>query len=97
MEIFKKPNIDFIGLRWYPIGVSVAVMVLSLASIATKGFNYSIEFTGGTLLQISFPLDSKVHVDGVRAALKAEGLKTEIQSIEGGRPTLARIDKSMWR
>ena len=87
MELFKKPNIDFIGLRWYPIGFSVLVMVFSLASIATKGFNYSIEFTGGTLLQISFPADSKIHVDGVRKALESAGLKTEIQSVEGGRPT----------
>lgn len=87
MELFKKPNIDFIGLRWVPIGCSVVVMALSLASIATKGFNYSIEFTGGTLLQISFPLDSKVDVDGVRTALEKEGLKTEIQSVVGGRPT----------
>lgn len=87
MELFKKPNIDFIGLRWYPIGFSIVVMILSVASIATKGFNYSIEFTGGTLLQISFPADSKVQVDGVRRALESEGLKTEIQSVEGGRPT----------
>ncbi len=87
MELFKKPNIDFIGLRWYPIGFSVLVMVFSLASIVTKGFNYSIEFTGGTLLQVSFPADSKIHVDGVRKALESEGLKTEIQSVEGGRPT----------
>lgn len=87
MELFKKPNIDFIGLRWVPIGCSVVVMTLSLASMAVKGFNYSIEFTGGTLLQVSFPADSKVHVDGVRKALESEGLKTEIQSVEGGRPT----------
>jgi preprotein translocase subunit SecF len=87
MELFEKPNIDFIGHRWIPIGCSVAVLILSLASIAIKGFNYSIEFTGGTLLQISFPADSKVHVDGVRKALESEGLKTEIQSVEGGRPT----------
>jgi preprotein translocase subunit SecF len=87
MELFNKPNIDFIGLRWYPIGFSVAVMVFSLASIATKGFNYSIEFTGGTLLQVSFPLDSKIQVDGVRKAMENDGLKTEIQSVEGGRPT----------
>ena len=87
MELFKKPNIDFIGLRWYPIGFSVVVMILSIASIATKGFNYSIEFTGGTLLQVSFPADAKVHVDGVRKALEGAGLRTEIQSVEGPRPT----------
>lgn len=87
MELFKQPNIDFIGLRWVPIGCSVVVMTLSLACMAVKGFNYSIEFTGGTLLQISFPSDSKVQVDGVRKALENEGLKTEIQSVEGARPT----------
>ena len=87
MELFKKPNIDFIGLRWYPISVSILVMTLSIAAMAVKGFNYSIEFTGGTLLQISFPVDSKVHVDGVRKALEGVGLRSEIQSVEGDRPT----------
>ena len=87
MELFKKPNIDFIGLRWYPIGFSVAVMILSVASIATKGFNYSIEFTGGTLLQVSFPAGSTVKVDEVRKALEKEGVKSEIQSVQSERPT----------
>ena len=87
MELFKKPNIDFIGLRWYPIGASILVMALSIGVMAIKGFNYSIEFTGGTMLQISFPADSKVHVDGVRKALQGAGLHTEIQSVVGDRPT----------
>lgn len=87
MELFKQPNYDFIGNRWIPIICSAVVIVLSLASLAFKGFNYSIEFTGGTLLQISFPAESKVTVQGVRGALETEGLKTEIQSVEGGRPT----------
>lgn len=87
MELFKKPNIDFIGLRWYPIGASLVVISLSLASIAIKGFNYSIEFTGGTLLQVSFPAASQVNVEDVRKTLKAEGLSAEIQSVQGERPT----------
>ncbi|MBI5246165.1 MAG: protein translocase subunit SecF [Elusimicrobia bacterium] len=87
MELFKKPSIDWIGNRWIPIGFSIVVMVLSLFSIATKGFNYSIEFTGGTLIQLSFPAGATVHVDGVRKALENDGLKTEIQSVEGARPT----------
>ncbi|MBI4061993.1 MAG: protein translocase subunit SecF [Elusimicrobia bacterium] len=87
MELFKKPNIDFIGLRWIPIACSAIVITLSLASMALKGFNYSIEFTGGTLLQISFPAGSDVKVEGVRGALESEGFNTEIQSVEGPRPT----------
>jgi preprotein translocase subunit SecF len=87
MEIFKKPNIDFIGLRWYPIGASVLVVVLGLAAIGIKGFNYSIEFTGGALIQVSFPAGVKADVDGVRKALEAEHLDVEVQSVVADRPT----------
>ncbi len=94
MELFKKPNIDFIGLRWIPIGCSVVVMTLSFASMALKGFNYSIEFTGGTLMQISFPANSNITVDAVRKALEKSGIKSEIQSVEGTRPTFILREQS---
>jgi preprotein translocase SecF subunit len=93
MEIFKKPNIDFIGLRWYPIGVSAFVVIGGLAVMAIKGFNYSIEFTGGSLLQVSFPADAKIDVDGVRRALEAAKLDAEIQSVEGAKPTFILREK----
>ncbi|MEK7388486.1 MAG: protein translocase subunit SecF [Elusimicrobiota bacterium] len=86
MEIFKKPNIDFIGLRWLPIGLSILVMILSVGSITFKGFNYSIEFTGGTLLQIGFPVGAKITVEEVRDAMKSHDLHAEIQSVEAERP-----------
>jgi preprotein translocase subunit SecF len=94
MELFKKPNIDFIGLRWYPIGASILVMVLSLASIAIKGFNYSIEFTGGSLIQVSFPAGAKADVDGVRKALEDQHLQVEVQSVVADRPTFILREKS---
>jgi preprotein translocase subunit SecF len=94
MEIFHKPNIDFIHHRWIPIGASIAVVVLSLVSIATKGFNYSIEFTGGTLIQISFPAGTKADVDGVRKALEKEHVDVEVQSVVADRPTFILREKS---
>jgi preprotein translocase SecF subunit len=94
MEIFKKPNIDFISLRWFPIGASIAVVALSLLSIATKGFNYSIEFTGGALIQVSFPATSKTDVDGVRKALENAGMPVEVQSVVADRPTFILREKS---
>ncbi|MFI5362278.1 MAG: protein translocase subunit SecF [Elusimicrobiota bacterium] len=94
MEIFKKPNIDFIGLRWFPIGVSALVVVGGLAAIAFKGFNYSIEFTGGSLIQVSFPVGAKADVDGVRKALEAEHLQVEVQSISGDHPAFMLREKS---
>lgn len=94
MELFKKPDIDFIGLRWYPIGASVAVVALSLACIAVKGFNYSIEFTGGSLIQVSFPAGAKADVDHVRKSLEGAGLPVEVQSVVGERPTFILRQKS---
>lgn len=87
MELFKKPSFNFIGLRAFPFGASVAVIALSLGAIAVKGFNYSIEFTGGTLLQISFPATAPVDVEGVRKTLESAGLSAEIQSVHSERPT----------
>ena len=55
MEFFHKPNIDFIKHRRIPIAISLAIILGGIAVIAFKGFNYSIEFTGGTALQVSFP------------------------------------------
>ena len=94
MEIFKKPNIDFIGLRWYPIGASILVVTIGLAAIAVKGFNYSIEFTGGALIQVSFPAGAKADVDGVRKILEAEHLQVEVQSVESDHPTFMIREKS---
>jgi preprotein translocase subunit SecF len=94
MEIFKKPNIDFIGLRWFPIGASVLVVTLGLACIAIKGFNYSIEFTGGALLQVSFPASSKANVDGVREAMKGAGQDVEVQSVVSDHPAFILRQKS---
>lgn len=86
MELFKKPDIDFIGLRWIPIGASILVMAVSLGAIVTKGFNYSIEFTGGTLLQVSYPAGAKADVDAVRTALEKASLPVEVQSVQADHP-----------
>ncbi|HXT00979.1 MAG TPA: protein translocase subunit SecF [Elusimicrobiota bacterium] len=94
MEIFHKPNIDFIGLRWYPIGASILVVTIGLAAIAIKGFNYSIEFTGGSLIQVSFPAGAKTNVDAVRKALEKEHLDADVQSVEADHPTFILREKS---
>lgn len=84
MEFFKKTNLDFMGWRWLPIGLSALIVLSSLALILTRGLNYGIEFTGGTMLQVTFKNSVTLHE--VRAALEKQGYSPEIQSIEG-RPT----------
>lgn len=45
-------KIDFIGMRYWSLGLSIALTVISLASIAIQGFNFGIDFKGGILLEV---------------------------------------------
>ncbi|MBI3600686.1 MAG: protein translocase subunit SecF, partial [Nitrospinae bacterium] len=67
---FIKPgtNINFIGKRNIAIAISVVFIIAGLISIALKGgFNYGIDFSGGTMVQLLFKED--VHIDKVRKGL----------------------------
>ncbi len=78
-RFFANANYDFIGLRKYAYGVTAAILVPGLLFLAIFGLHYSIEFTGGTLIQIRSeqPLDA----GQLRAALDANGIPgSEIQS-----------------
>ena len=92
VELFKRPHIDFIGLRWFPISASFIIMFGGLAVILLKGFNYSIEFTGGALVQVTFQKPVELHA--VRRALEAKGLTPEVQSVEG-KPTFILREKGL--
>jgi preprotein translocase subunit SecF len=46
-------NIDFIGQRYIAFAVTLVILIGSIFLIATKGFNYGIDFTGGTLIEIA--------------------------------------------
>lgn len=46
-------NIDFIGQRYFAFAVTILMVVGSLFLVATKGLNYGIDFTGGTLIEVA--------------------------------------------
>ncbi len=46
-------NINFVGQRWISFCITGAMIVASIFLIATRGLNYGIDFTGGTLIEIS--------------------------------------------
>ena len=73
LRIFHNPNYDF--LRWWrwAAGLTIAFILLGLASFGFRGgVNLSIEFTGGTLMQLSFkqPPDA----GELRSTLDAAGI-----------------------
>ncbi len=72
LRILHNTRIDFIRL-WRPAAMLIAVLIIpALILIAVRGFQYSIEFTGGTLVQVEF--DQAPNVADVRGALSNAGL-----------------------
>ena len=64
-------RIDFMKMRWVSLGLAALLLVASVAGIVVKGFNYALDFTGGTVVELRF--DGAVDVEGVRERLDAAG------------------------
>ncbi len=89
MRLFKKTNIDFLGVRnrWYII--STLTILIGVIGVAIKGIHYGVDFLGGTEMVVSF--DQKVEISAVRDALGAAGLsKAEIKSYGAANSVMIR-------
>ena len=84
-EITKKTAIDFIGLRnkaFVLSAVLVGLGLLGFIMVATGKANLSVDFTGGTSVQIRF--DQPVAIGDLRNALTTGGIAdAEIQQVTG--------------
>ena len=78
MNLFPKTHIDFLKYRKVYFSLFAAVLVAGVISFATKGMNWGIDFTGGTMVQVQF--DKPVDMGQLRDALSATGANSEIQS-----------------
>ena len=91
MEFFKKKtSIDFMGKRrtWYAI--SGAMMLASLILIGVRGLNLGIDFTGGVVMEVSFP--QAANIDEVRSSLAQKGYgDAVVQSFGTTRDVLVRL------
>ncbi|HRY30037.1 MAG TPA: protein translocase subunit SecF [Elusimicrobiota bacterium] len=80
MEFFKTPNFDYISKRRIFFGLSGVLAVATVLSLVIKGPNFSIDFTGGTLIQGFFK--NPEPLEKVRAALDGAQLGgAELQSV----------------
>ena len=70
MQLFKgKVAIDFMGKRYLALIFSSVLVIASVASLVTRGLNFGIDFTGGTLVEVGYP--QAVDLADVRNALAA--------------------------
>ena len=64
---FHSSAIDFISKRKKMYILSALVILGGVVSLASRGLNYGVEFTGGTTFDISF--NDEINPDDVRSAL----------------------------
>ena len=71
--IRDKTNINFLGptRRKIALTLSVLFVIASFASLATRGLEFGIDFTGGILLEVGYP--QAVSLEAIRNDLTAEG------------------------
>ncbi|HEX6498250.1 MAG TPA: protein translocase subunit SecF [Micromonosporaceae bacterium] len=83
-----ETDIDFIGNRkkWYL--ASAIIIVICVASIAIRGFNFGIEFAGGNEFQI--PVKPGTTLSDVRSAVEDTGVEVQSSQVAGqatGKPS----------
>ncbi|QQP98011.1 protein translocase subunit SecF [Lysobacter enzymogenes] len=83
-------NIDFMRLRWISIAVAAIIMFVAIGAMATRGFNYALDFTGGNLIEAH--LDKPMPLDAVRDKLAADGYDSaQVQTYGSGNQLLIRL------
>ena len=89
MEFFKiRRVIPFMRYALAFNVISIVTFVAAVAFIAIRGLNFSIEFTGGTLMEVSYA--QSANVEAIRQTLQNAGLKAEVQNFGSSRDVLVR-------
>lgn len=89
MRLFANANFDFIGRRRAGYVFLLAIIVPGFLLALIRGVNYSVEFTGGTLMQVESA--EPVDVGAVRNALAEAGIEgAELQTFGSDRELVIR-------
>ena len=91
MEFFSKPtNFPFMATRriWYTL--SIVLVLGSVALFLTRGLNLTVDFTGGTNVEATYP--QAADIEQVRAALEEAGFREPVVQMFGSaREVAARL------
>jgi preprotein translocase subunit SecF len=67
----QKTNIDFMRVGNAAVVISVIFIAASVALLVFRGLNFGLDFTGGTLIEVSYPTAPRI--SDVRANLASAG------------------------
>jgi preprotein translocase subunit SecF len=90
MEFFKiRRTIPFMRYALVFNVISLITFLAAVFFLATRGLNFSIEFTGGTLIEVGY--QQSADVDAIRTSLDRAGYKAEVQNFGSSREVLIRM------
>ena len=72
----QQKMINFMGQRKIAALFSLLLILASIASLATRGLNFGLDFTGGTLVEVSY--SQAEPLTNVRDSLEAAGYKNAV-------------------
>jgi len=90
--IKEKTNIDFLSGRRRIIGLTISALLVltSLFSLATRGLEFGIDFTGGILLEVGY--QEKANLDEIRGNLSNAGYaNAQVQRFGAENVVLVRL------
>ncbi|MBO69074.1 MAG: protein translocase subunit SecF [Acidiferrobacteraceae bacterium] len=94
MDFLKRDTkIDFLGRRKFAAVISLVLIVVGVSSLLLRGLNFGIDFTGGTLVEVSYT--DSVTVEEVRNQLVDANIgDTRVQYFGTSKDILVRVPAS---
>lgn len=91
MEIFRvKKDIPFMKYRGISAIISTLTFVLAIAFLSIKGLNLGVDFTGGTIMEVSYP--EAANIESIRETLVTLDLTdTQVQNFGTAQDVLIRL------
>lgn len=94
MEFFRiKKDIPFMNWGRLTTTISLATFVLALFFLATRGLNLAVDFTGGTVMEVHYPVAAPV--EAIRKELGTMGFQEAyVQNFGSSQDVLIRLPLS---
>lgn len=91
MEIFRvKKDIPFMKYSKISAVISITTFILAIFFITLRGLNLGVDFTGGTMMEISYP--EAANIENIRETLKEIDLEdTQVQNFGTEEDVLIRL------
>lgn len=91
MEIFKiKKDIPFMSYGRLTTAISLITFLFAVFFLATKGLNFGVDFTGGTVVEVSYP--QSADIAKVRQAMDGIGFKdATVQNFGSSHDVMIRL------